>query len=109
MPLVTEEGCHTFTDPEIVSWDNPLHNEKEIIPPDQVVQERTVDASDLDNLHNQHSITKMCGAHLMEIFCDEHLDDLISYLAMEYAKIRHHFEQRRLNNVLFAKSNAKVK
>ncbi|KAI9565536.1 hypothetical protein GHT06_009328 [Daphnia sinensis] len=28
---------------------------------------------------------------------------------MEYAKIRHHFEQKRLNNLLLSKSKAKVK
>ncbi len=51
MPLLaTEEGCRTSKDPEIVYWDNYLNNEKEIIAPDQIViQERTLDASDLDN------------------------------------------------------------
>ena len=57
----------------------------------------------------QYCITTMCGAHLMGIFSDEHRADLISHLAMEYAKIRHHYEQKRLNNMLFGKSNAKVK
>ncbi|XP_032798041.1 uncharacterized protein LOC116934680 [Daphnia magna] len=54
-------------------------------------------------------ITKMSGTHLMEIFCEEHREEMICYLAMEYAKIRHHFEQKRLNNLLLSKSKAKVK
>ena len=51
MPLlVTEKGCRTSKCSEIVSLNNYLHNENEIIAPDQVVvQERTLDTSDLDN------------------------------------------------------------
>ena len=51
MPLLaTEEDRPTSKDPEIVYWDNYQNNDKEIIARDQIViQERTLDESDLDN------------------------------------------------------------
>ncbi|KAK4006624.1 hypothetical protein OUZ56_011781 [Daphnia magna] len=49
IPLLSEEGCRTLTDAEIVSLDNSLYNEKDTIAPDEAVHERTLDASDLDN------------------------------------------------------------
>jgi hypothetical protein len=53
MPLLaTEEDRPTSKDPEIVYWDNYQNNDKEIIARDQIViQERTLDESDLDNFY----------------------------------------------------------
>jgi hypothetical protein len=61
MPLLaTEEDRPTSKDPEIVYWDNYLNNEKEIIAPDQIViQEHTLDASDLVACSSTNSIVKV--------------------------------------------------
>ncbi|XP_045023078.1 uncharacterized protein LOC123467068 isoform X2 [Daphnia magna] len=47
-------------------------------------------------------------AHI-PIFCEQHREALIPYMVMEYTKIRHHFEAKRLNNLLLSKQKAKVK
>ena len=57
----------------------------------------------------QHCITKICNLHLIPIFCEQHGEALIPYMVMKYTKIRHHFEAKRLNNLLLSKQKAKVK
>jgi hypothetical protein len=63
----------------------------------------------LTNIALQHCITKICNLHLIPIFCEQHREALIPYMEMEYTKIRHHFEAKRLNNLLLFKQKAKVK